>query len=143
MTKETEGKAEAEGRTVYETKLAKVVAKTEPWGITVVFFGNFEVVAARTAHDVINWFCGVEQKHIAFDLRNTLSIDDGALGLILLLKGISVEKQISMAVICADSQANKISAAFKRASLDGSLKVYHSPHTFALAAAAAVAAKQG
>ncbi|MEI7610042.1 MAG: hypothetical protein WCJ64_21880 [Rhodospirillaceae bacterium] len=143
MSKDAEGKGDIEGRTIYETKLAKVSARIETWGLTVVFFGNFEVVSAKTAHDIISWFCGLDQKYIAFDLRNTLSIDDGALGLILLLKGISVEKQISMAVICADSHANKISAAFKRASLDGSLKVYHSPHTFALAAAAAVAAKPG
>ncbi len=138
MSKEVETKSDVDGKTVYETKLAKVTAKAEPWGVTVTFFGNFEVVAAKTAHDIINWFCGLDQKWVAFDLRNTLSIDDGALGLVMLLKGISVEKQITMAVICAESRANKITAAFKRASLDGTLKVYHSPHTFALAAAAAI-----
>ncbi len=138
MSKEAPVKAEAESRTVYETKLAKIVANVEPWGLMVVFFGNFEVVAAKTAHDIINWFCGIDQKYVAFDLRNTLSIDDGALGLILLIKGISVEKQVTIAVVCAENQANKITAACKRASLDGTLKVYHSPHTFALAAAAGI-----
>ncbi|MEI6557280.1 MAG: hypothetical protein WCO00_02655 [Rhodospirillaceae bacterium] len=146
MSSDPGGKGEGDSRTVYETKLAKVAAKTEDWGMVVTIFGNFEVIAAKTAHDIVSWYCGLTEKYVAIDVRNTLSIDDGALGLILLLKGISTEKQITLAVVCADNPANKIGAAFKRASLDGTLKVYHSLHTFALAAAAGLkqaAAKAG
>ena len=138
MSKAEEVKPEGDTRTVYETKLSKIVAKMEDWGIVVTIFGNLEVTEVRTARDIIDWFCTIDQKYIAFDLRNTLSIDDGALGIILLLKGISVEKQITLAVVCSESTANKISIAVKRSSLDGTLKVYHSLHTFALAAAAGI-----
>ena len=126
--------------TIYETPLARIVATPEDWGLVVVFFGNFEVVEAKTAINIINWFSNLAEKAVAFDLRNTLSIDDGALGLVLVLKSISVEKQISVAVLTSNHPANKINIAFKGASIDGTLKIYHSLHTFALTAAG-VAAK--
>jgi hypothetical protein len=126
--------------TIYETPLARIVASPETWGIVVVFFGNFEVVEAKTAINIINWFTNLAEKAVAFDLRNTLSIDDGALGLLLVLKGIAAEKQISVAVLTSNHPTNKINLAFKNVSRDGSLKIYHSLHTFALSAAG-VAAK--
>ncbi|MEI8395737.1 MAG: hypothetical protein WCF85_13425 [Rhodospirillaceae bacterium] len=125
-----------DGVTVYETKLSKIVAVKEAWGLVIIVYGNFEVNSAKTAHDILAWFGGVTAQYVAFDLRNTLSIDDGALGLLLLMKGIAAEKQIVSAMLCSNNPANKINLAFKHASPDGTLKVYHSIHTFALAAAA-------
>ena len=53
----------------------------------------------------------------------------------MLLKGLSLEREVNVAVLCANNAANKINIAFKGASVDGSLKIYHSLHTFALTAA--------
>lgn len=121
-------------KVIYESKLAKVVATKESWGISVVFFGNCEVETSPGAKSIIDWFDTVTEKFVYFDLRNTLSIDDGTVGLTLLIKQIGLRKEIDVAVICAPNDANKITTAFHNISLSCALKVYKSPHTFILTA---------
>jgi len=120
--------------TIFESKLAKVTSSKESWGVSVVFYGNCEIETSNAAKLIIDWFDTVAEKYVYFDFRNTLSIDDGTIGLILVIKQIGLKKGATVAVVCAPNDANKITTAFHNISLSCNISVYKSPHTFVLEA---------
>jgi hypothetical protein len=134
--------------TIYENALAKIVATQEDWGVEVVFFGNFELADPAGIKSIIDWFDTVKNQSIYFDFRNTLSVDDGTIGLTLALKQIAAGQGGDFAVICSNNPANKIGAIFKAVSFNSSgapnvpLKVLHSHHTFIMSAKTRVAQMQ-
>ena len=119
---------------VFESKLSKVVSTKEKWGLSVVFYGNCEVETTPAAKSIIDWFEAVTDQYVYFDFRNTLSIDDGTIGLILVVKQVGAKKGTNIAVICAPNDANKITTAFHDISLSCAIRLYKSPHTFVLEA---------
>lgn len=133
-------------KTVYENALAKIVATKEDWGIEIIFFGNCELSDPIGIKKIIDWFDTVKNEFIYVDFRNTLSIDDGTIGLILVLKQIGFGWGGDFAVICSNNPANKIAIAFKNIALNSPIKVLHSHHTFIMNAksqAAQAAEKAG
>ncbi len=121
--------------TVYESALGKIVATHNDWGVEVVFFGNFEMNEPAAIKKIIDWFAGLSVSFIYFDFRNTLSVDEGMLGLILVILQIGNARGIASAIIIANSPANKIAIAFKNLVLNSpTLRVLHSPQTFILSA---------
>ncbi len=121
--------------TVYESALGKIVATHNDWGIDVVFFGNFEMNEPAAVKKIIDWFDGCDEKFIYFDFRNTLSVDEGLLGLTLILSQIGLAKGVASAIIIANSPANKITISFKALySNSSTLRVLHSPQTFIFSA---------
>ena len=129
--------------TIYESTLSSVVATKEAWGLSVVFYGNCEVETTPAAKVIIDWFETVREQYVYFDFRNTLSIDDGTIGLLLLIKQVGLKKGINTAVICAQNDANKITTAFYNISLSCSVRLYKSPHTFVLEAMGQKAPSRG
>jgi len=117
-------------KTVYESTLAKVIATKDDWGIEVIFYGNCELADTVAIKQIIDWFETVKKEFIYIDFRNTLSIDDGTIGLVMVLKQIGFGHGGDFAIICSNHPANKISTSFKNIALNSPIKVLHSHHTF-------------